>query len=286
MADENETVEIDDAKPPEVAANALDYLEPKPKRADDGVLVLSVLAGMFVAFGASIFLATGAGGADYAGGQQFAAAIGFSVGLILCIVAGAELFTGNTLLVVSKVEGHHRTGRIVRFWGLVWLGNLAGSLLVAFLFVLAGAHLAGEGAVGLHALEVGDDKMGKGIVATFASGILANMLVCLAVWASQGARTIPGKILAIIGPVAGFVVLGFEHSVANMSLLPIAGMIHAFAGADFWQSVALLGTNAAEFGSIGLFAFILNLIVSTLGNIVGGAVIGLSYWYAYIREDD
>lgn len=278
--------EVDDAAPPEVAENALGYLKPKPKRSDDGVLVLSVLAGIFIAFGGAIFIAAGAGSAGYAGGQQLAAALGFSVGLILCIVAGAELFTGNTLLVISGVEGHHKGGRIVRFWALVWAGNLAGSFLIAFLFVLAGAHLAGEGAVGLHALQVGDEKMGKGLIATFTSGILANMLVCLAVWMAQGARTIPGKVLAIIGPVAGFVVLGFEHSVANMSLLPIAGLIHAFAGSEFWQSAALIGMTRETFGSIGLFAFLFNLIVATLGNIVGGAAIGLAYWYAYLRKDD
>ncbi len=278
--------EADDASPPQTAENALGYLKPKPERADDNVLVLSVLAGAFIAFGGLIFLATGAGAGTFSGGQQLAAAVGFSVGLILCIVAGAELFTGNTLLVVSGVEGHHRGRRIVRFWALVWGGNLAGSLAVAFLFVLAGGHLAGDGAVGLHALEVGDDKMGKGLVATFASAILANMLVCLAVWMAQGARTIPGRILAIVGPVAGFVVLGLEHSVANMSLLPVAGLIHAFAGSDFWQSAALVGVAPESFGSIGLFAFLFNLVVATLGNIVGGAAIGLAYWYAYLRKDD
>lgn len=273
---------VDDAAPPEAAANADDYLAAKIGTPAGTVLVLASLAGAYIGFGSILFLIVGAGGSEgFSGIQTLLSGIAFSVGLALVVVAGAELFTGDTLLVVKRVDGTVGTGALLRFWGLVYAGNLVGSLGVAVLFVLAGGHLAGDGAVGLNALDVGATKAGKSVVELFASGILANALVCLAVWMTQAARTVPGKILALLGPVTAFVAAGFEHSVANMSILPIGLIVQALAGPDFYQ---IAGGSRAEFADLALGGATLNIAVSTLGNIVGGAAVGLAYWYAYLRK--
>jgi formate transporter len=272
---------VDDAKPPEAAKNVLEYLTGKIAMPTGKTAVLSVLAGAYIAFGAIVFLVTGAGGDGFSGPQTLLSGLGFSVGLMLVIVAGAELFTGDTLLVVKRVRGSLSAGTMWRFWGLVYAGNFVGALLVAALFILAGGHMAGEGAVGANILEVAGSKADKGVLALFASGILANMLVCLAVWAAQAARTIPGKILALTGPVAAFVTAGLEHSVANMSILPMGLMIDAFAAPEFWQ---MAGTEAGAEPGLTLGGALVNIAVCTVGNAVGGASIGLAYWYAYLRE--
>ncbi|MFD2238369.1 formate/nitrite transporter family protein [Aureimonas populi] len=280
MADEAELA-VDDASPAQTARNTLDYLCGKVRKASSEVLVLSLLAGGYIAFGAIVFLVVGAGGEGFSGPGHLLAGLGFSVGLILVIVAGAELFTGDTLLVVNRIRGTLDAGTMWRFWTLVYFANFAGALVIAALFVVAGGHMAGEGAVGLNALEVGASKTGKSVVAILASGILANMLVCLAVWAAQAARTVPGKILAVIGPISAFVAAGFEHSVANMSLLPIALMVKGGAGPEFW---AATGVSAADFPELTLGSAVLNLVVCTIGNTLGGASIGLAYWYAFLRK--
>ncbi|MFC4728932.1 formate/nitrite transporter family protein [Coralloluteibacterium thermophilus] len=275
-----DAVTVTDAGPADTARNTLEYLSGKVRRASGEVLVLALLAGAYIAFGAIAFLVTGAGGDGFAGTRVLAGGLAFSVGLILVVVAGAELFTGDTLLVVKRLRGSLDRGTMWRFWALVYAGNLVGALAVALLFVAAGGHAAGDGAVGLYALEVGQDKTTKGPGALFASGILANMLVCLAVWAAQAAGSVQGKILAIVGPIGVFVAAGLEHSVANMSILPIALLVKALAPQDFW---ATAGAAPADFAALTVGGALLNLGLSTLGNIVGGAAIGLAYWYAYLR---
>lgn len=280
MSDEKPAVAIDDAAPPETAKNALAYLAAKVKKPTGDAFLLAVLAGAFIAFGGILYLVTAAG-EGFSGPRHLLSGLGFSVGLVLVTVAGAELFTGDTMLVIQRVRDRLDRGTMWRFWGVVYAGNLAGSLVVAILFVLAGGHLVGEGAVGLSALETGAGKVGKGVLQLVASGILANMLVCLAVWMAQAARTVPGKILAIVGPVTAFVAAGFEHSVANMSIIPIALFVKGFAGPDFW---AAAGTDPSAFAALGVLGFLKNLVFVTIGNILGGGSVGLAYWYAYLRK--
>ncbi|MBC8130792.1 MAG: formate/nitrite transporter family protein [Rhizobiaceae bacterium] len=274
------TVKAVDAAPPEAARIALDYLSGKVKKPSGDVLLLAVLAGAYIAFGSIAYLVVSAGDGSYSGPQHLLAGLGFSVGLALVVVAGAELFTGDTMLVINRIRDTLDSGTMWRFWGLVYGGNLAGAVLVAFLFVVAGGHLPGDGAVGIAALEAARTKVDKGIVALIASGILANMLVCLAIWVTQAARTVPGKLLALAGPIAVFVAAGFEHSVANMSIIPIAIGIKTFAAPEFWTAA---GAAPEAFGSVTLFGFAYNLLFVTLGNVIGGASIGLAYWYAYLR---
>jgi formate transporter len=274
-------VTVKDASPPEAAKIALDYLSGKVKKPAGDVLLLAILAGAYIAFGSILYIVTSAGGDGFSGPGHLLAGASFAVGLVLVVVAGAELFTGDTMLVINRVRDTLNAGTMWRFWALVYGGNLLGALMIAGLFVAAGGHLPGEGAVGLSALEIAATKTGKGWVALLAGGILANMLVCLAIWVTQAARTVPGKIAALLLPVAAFVAAGFEHSIANMSIIPIALFIKAFAAPEFWTGIA---HTAADFPSVTFGGLLWNLLFVTIGNILGGASIGIAYWYAYLKE--
>ncbi|GGD15693.1 formate/nitrite transporter family protein [Aureimonas glaciei] len=280
MTEDAMKVKAVDAAPPEAARIALDYLSGKVKKPSGDIFLLAVLAGAYVAFGAIAYLVAVSGGDGFSGLRQVAGGLVFSVGLVLVIVAGAELFTGDTMLVINRMRETLDASTMWRFWGLVYAGNLVGALLIASLFVGAGGHGQGDGAVGIAALETARTKVDKGIVALIASGILANMLVCLAVWVAQAARTVPGKIVALAGPITVFVAAGFEHSVANMSIVPMALAIASFAGPEFWTAS---GSAPEAFASVTVLGFAYNLFWVTLGNVVGGASIGLAYWYAYLR---
>lgn len=223
---------------------------------------LAILAGIFIAFGSVAFLVAQAVPGAPTGAVQLVSGLAFSVGLILTMITGAELFTGNTMFVLAVRRGRLSVGRMAAAWILVWFGNLVGSLLVAWLFVQAGGGDALDGMVGAAATEVAVAKVDKTIVNLIASGILANMLVCLAVWMAMAAQSVPSKILAIIGPVTVFVAAGFEHSIANQSLLPIG-----------W----LLQTD----DSILLVDIARNLGLSTIGNVIGGASIALAFERAH-----
>jgi formate transporter len=283
MPDGKPDVLVADAKPPEAARIALDYLGGKVKKPTSEVFLLAVLAGAFIAFGSILYLVVSAGGDGFSGPQHLLAGVGFSVGLTLVTVAGAELFTGDTMLVIHRLRHTLDRGTMWRFWLVVYGGNLVGALLVAVLFVVAGGHMPGEGAVGLAALETARTKMGKGTLQLVASGILANMLVCLAVWVTQAARTVPGKILALTGPIAAFVAAGFEHSVANMSILPMGLLVKATAGAEFWTGT---GADPSVFAALGFWPLVHNLVFVTIGNTVGGGLIGIAYWFAYLRRPE
>jgi len=222
--------------------------------------VLAVLAGAFIAFGSVISLVAQSGMGDGpTGAVRLMSGLAFSVGLILVMIAGAELFTGNTMMVLPAVTGELAAGRMMRAWTVVWLCNLVGSLAVSLLFAASGGL---EGGVGEAARSLVGQKLAKSPQTIFCSGILANVLVCLAVWMSMNAPTLPGKILAIVGPVMLFVAAGLEHSVANMSLIPL-GWLSGMQGGVDWSS--------------GL----LNLVVSTAGNIVGGSLVALALAYGH-----
>lgn len=265
---------IDDHAPSDLPAKARESYGEALDLGAAETLVLGFLAGVFIAFGSIAFLVVLSvpDGSVPFGILQAAAGLAFSLGLLLVLVAGAELFTGNTLMTTRFYKGETPLSRVLGAWALAWLGNLAGSLFIVLLFIAAGGHEAGEGLFSAAALDIAGQKTAKGAGQTFASGILANMLVCLAVWMSFAARTTQGKILALVPPIAAFVAAGFEHSVANMSIIPM-GL------AMLWMD----GTATAD-PSLGMSGFLSNLLWSTLGNILGGAVIAFCYWFAYDRE--
>lgn len=248
------------------------------------LLTLAVLAGAFIAFGAmfSTIAAVGASGVLPYGATRVLVGVVFSVGLILVVVGGAELFTGNNLMVMAWAGGKVSAREIARAWGLVYLGNFAGAAATALFVFLSGHYADGAGGVGAIALTAAQAKADMGFVPSLVRGILANVLVCLAVWLCYSARTTTDRILAIVPPVAAFVAAGFEHSVANMYVLPFALLIKDHAPPDFW---AALGSSPDAFDDLTWQVLYTNLVPVTLGNLIGGTVlVGGIYWFVYLRK--
>jgi formate transporter len=268
--------------PPELAAEVCDALEEKAALPLATMTVLGVLAGAYIAFGglfATIALA-GAQELPYGIGQ-LAAGLVFVVGLVLVVVAGAELFTGNTLMAGLLFIRRLSLGAMLKAWSIVYAANLVGSVAIAGLALAAGVHLAGDGAVGHSALKLAESKTSLNFFGAFVSGILANMLVCLAVWLGYSARSTSDKVFAVLLPIAAFVAAGLEHSVANMYLIPYGWGVKLAAEAQFWESIE---NAASAFPSLSLSGLLANLVPVTLGNIVGGMLVSIAYVFAYVRK--
>jgi formate transporter len=230
-------------------------------------LVLGLLAGAFIAFGAMFYTLTVTGSTMGFGPTRLLGGVAFSLGLILVVVAGAELFTGNNLIVMAWADGLIGGRDVLRNWSLVYAANLVGAVATAFIVHRSGVLALAGGGVGETAAAIARAKVELGLEAAFFRGLLCNALVCLAVWLCVAARGVADKILAIVFPIAAFVGLGFEHSVANMYLVPLAWL----AGAE----------------GVTLAGFAVNLAAVTAGNIVGGAGgVALTYWVCYPRPAD
>jgi formate transporter len=280
----NPEMSVDALLPPEMAARAEAIGIRKAAMPLLSMLELSVLAGAFIGAGAffSTTVTAGMSGVVPYGVIRLIAGGAFCLGLILVVVAGAELFTGNNLIVMAWADRKVSTLQLVRNWGVVWVGNLIGAMMTAGLVFVAKQYTFGGGAVGLNALSTANAKTGLDFLQAIALGILCNALVCIAVWLCYSARTTTDKILSIIFPITAFVACSFEHSVANMYFIPIGLFIKNWAPASFWTAI---GKTPADFANLtwGNF-FVRNLLPVTIGNIIGGAVmVGLVYWFAYLR---
>ncbi len=275
---------LDALLPPDMAAKAAQLGVKKAHMNVISMFVLATLAGAFIALGAifSTIVAAGANGMLPYGVTRLLAGFVFSLGLILVVVGGAELFTGNNLIVMAWAGGKVSAGLLLRNWVIVYLGNFVGALATAGLMFVTGQYAFGQGAVGASALATANAKAGLDFWPALALGIMGNALVCLAVWLTYSARTTTDRILAIVPPITAFVAAGFEHSIANMYFIPIGLFIQAGAPASFWSSI---GQTAADFGRLTWANFFVNnLLPVTLGNIIGGALmVGAVYWFVYLR---
>ncbi len=281
MVDPAPATGLDALLPPAMAARAETVGVAKARMPALTLFTLAVLAGAFIALGgvaATVALA-GTAGSPWGPARVLAGTV-FSLGLVLVIVGGAELFTGNTLLVMAWASGRIGTVELLRHWAIVYAGNFAGALATALLVYLGRTHEAGAGAFGIAAVGLAAAKLRLGFLQAVALGILCNVLVCLAVWLTYSARTTADRILAIVPPIATFVAAGFEHSVANMYFVPLA-LLLARADPGFLAREGL----EAQAAGLGWGAFLRgNLVPVTLGNIIGGAVlVGLVYWFVYLR---
>ena len=277
--------QFDALLPADMAARAEDIGVKKANLDVTSMFALAVLAGAFIALGA-IFATTvlaGSSGAMPYGVARLLAGTVFSLGLILVLVGGAELFTGNNLIVMAWASGRVGSGVLLKNWLVVYLGNFVGSFGTALLVFFSGQYGFGKGAVGAAALATAHTKVGFTFVEAVALGTLCNALVCLAVWLTFSARTTTDRILATVPPIAAFVAAGFEHSVANMYFIPEGLLIRAGAGAAFWTDI---GKTAADYPDLTWGNFLLsNLLPVTIGNIIGGAVlVGAVYWFVYLRR--
>jgi len=233
--------------------------------------VLSLLAGFYIAFGAELATLVTSDTAQHfgVGISRLLGGSVFSLGLMLVVICGAELFTGNSLLTKAALHGQIPWHKIAENWAIVIVGNLVGSLLLAWLMVES--ELWQIGRVAEHAVNIAAVKCELSFGVALVRGILCNWLVCLAVFMAAAARDIPGKMLACYGPIMAFVASGFEHSVANMYYIPTGLLLKAELGLN------LPNLTWSRF-------FIDNLIPVTLGNIIGGVVfVGFAYWFAYLK---
>jgi formate transporter len=262
------------------------------------MFMLAVLAGAFIALGAIFATTVSAGSAAITapdGTTAFGAALPygvvrllsglvFSLGLILVVVGGAELFTGNNLIVMAWASGKVSGLSVLRNWVIVYMGNFVGSMGTAVLMFLTRQYTFGSNAVGIAALKTAVAKCDLTFMQALALGVLCNALVCMAVWMTFSARSTVDKIVAIIFPITAFVAAGFEHSIANMYFVPYALLIR---GLDpvFMQAVA---DKVPHLDKLTWQVFLLNnLVPVTIGNIIGGAVlVAAVYWAIFLRPSD
>ncbi len=261
------TNQIDAYAPAEVAAMVENAGVKKAALSTQKTLVLALLAGAFIAFG-GMFFTVAITNADLGfGPTRLLGGAAFSLGLILVVLAGAELFTGNNLIVMAWASHRITTIRLLRNWMLVYVGNFIGALAMAVIVYWSGGLELGDGAVANTARDIAGAKVQLSFLEAFLRGVLCNTLVCLAVWLCVAAHSVVSKIFAILFPITAFVALGLEHSVANMYLIPVGYL----AGAE----------------GVTVMSFTANIIPVTLGNIVGGSVlVALVYWIVYLRASE
>jgi len=276
---------IDALIPPEMAVRAEEMGVNKARMGWRNTLALGFLAGAFIALG-GVFATTVTAGAEAHlpfGVTRLLAGLAFCLGLILVVVAGAELFTGNNLIVMAWADDRVTSRQVLRNWFLVYMGNFFGSVDTAVLMFLADQYHFGDGVIGANILAAACAKCELGFVQAVALGMGCNALVCLAVWLCFSARSTTDKILSIIFPISAFVAAGFEHCVANMYFIPIGLFVKTGAPPSFWASI---GNAPSNYASLTWVNFLLkNLLPVTIGNLVGGSVmVGLVYWFIYIRR--
>lgn len=271
---------LDSLLPPEMARRAEDVGVAKAARSKRTLFALGVLAGAFIALGGvfATVASTGAAGAPY-GAIRILAGIAFSLGLMLVVVGGAELFTGNVLIVMAWASRRVSTRSLLRNWALAYAGNFVGAAATALLVALAATQHLGENGFGIATFKLASAKLSLPFGQALVRGILCNALVCLAVWLTYSARTTGDKLFAIVFPVAAFVAAGFEHSIANMYFVPFALFVNALEPG--FAAAAGVTTEAASLSAAGFV--VRNLVPVTLGNIIGGAVlVGATYWFVYV----
>ncbi|OGO18221.1 MAG: formate transporter FocA [Chloroflexi bacterium RBG_16_48_8] len=276
-------IRIDALLPAEMAKRA-EYLG--VRKAEAPILTtftLAILAGAFIALGAifATTVAAGTSGVWPFGVSKLISGVVFCLGLILVIVGGAELFTGNNLIVMAWASGKVSTKGLLQNWVIVYLGNFIGSLGTAMLVFLSKQYTFGGGSIGATALQIANGKLHLGFLQAIALGILCNILVCLAVWLTFSARSTVDKIMAILFPISAFVAAGFEHSVANMYFIPMGLLMKLFDPSFVNQtSLELSQLTWSNF-------FINNLLPVTVGNIIGGSIfVAAVYWSVFLRKED
>lgn len=268
------TLKPDELSPAETLAKAEDISVTKSKMGVAKCFVSAMLAGAFIGFGATYFMVFLGDSTMPFAAQRMVGGICFCLGLVLVLCCGAELFTGNNLMVTGLASKKISMGGMLKNWVVVWLGNLAGSLLAVALIFWANVGGMNGGAVGDVMVSVAVSKVTPDWFVLLGKGTMCNIMVCLAVWIGFSARTVADKVLGILLPISFFVAAGFEHCVANMFFLP-TGLLMKTMG---------FGASVANVGALDLGAIFYNISAASIGNIIGGAVVGLAYWFIYNQK--
>jgi formate transporter len=254
---------LDAYAPKEIAARVNEVGVGKARLPLLTMSLLGVLAGAFIALGATMFALVASDTTLGFAASRLLGGLMFSLGLILVIVAGAELFTGNNLLAMAWASGRVSTGQVLMNWAVVCAANFVGAAGLALLVWLSGLDALNQGAVGQAVIRIATAKAELSLSQAFFRGVLCNVLVCMAVWMAFAGRSVTDKVLAIVFPVTAFAAAGFEHSIANMYFFPLAMALGAPLGAG---------------------DMLRNLVPVIAGNVVGGSVlVALVYWVIYLR---
>jgi len=272
--------QVDALLPKQMAKRAEHTGTEKAQQDALSLLVLSLMAGAFIAFGATFAAAVTAGGDSEApiGVTKLAGGFAFSLAYVLAIVGGAELFTTNNLMVMAWAHRRLRTRQLLRAWQIIFVGNFLGTAMTGVLLILAGQHTELGGGVGAELLSAAERIKRLSTLDALLLGILGNTLLCLGVWLTYSARSTTDRILALSPPVAAFYVLGLEHAIAVMFYLPTAALIGVIGDASFWAAIDIAPVD------ITLAGFSRVLLAVTVGNIIGGGVlVALVYWFVYLR---
>ncbi|MCK5135855.1 MAG: formate transporter FocA [Bacteroidales bacterium] len=283
MMNDPEIKILDSLLPREMALQAEDVGVSKAHISPLKTTILAVLAGAYIAFGAVFSTLATSGSTMAFGVTKLLSGVAFSLGLILVVVGGAELFTGNNLMIMAWASRKVTTQQVLRNWFIVYVGNMIGAISIVLLIFLSGHYLFGGGAIGSNMLHIAKAKCELGFTQAIVLGILCNILVCLAIWLCYSARSAHGKILAIIFPITAFVAAGFEHSIANMYFIPMGILVKEWGDSEL---LSLIQSSPQQFESLNWNSFFIgNLLPVTIGNIIGGAIfVGLAYWFIYLRK--
>ncbi|MDW6017301.1 formate transporter FocA [Vibrio plantisponsor] len=276
--------QFDSLLPPQMAERAAETGVGKATKAAYKSFLLAISAGIHIgiAFVFYTVVTTGAHDLPY-GVTKLLGGIAFSLGLILVVITGGELFTSTVLTLVAKASGKISWRQLMKNWTVVYLGNLAGSVLLVAIMLSTRQYMEDGGQLGLNAMAISQHKLHHTFLQAFSLGLMCNILVCLAVWMTFSARSLTDKVMVLVLPVAMFVSSGFEHCIANMFQVPMAIGIKNFAPEAFWK---MTGANIADYADLNMMDFIINnLIPVTLGNVVGGGVfVGMWYWLIYLKD--
>lgn len=261
--------------PREIVLQTLNSSVKKVRKPLLTTFLLGVLAGAFIGLGALFYTIVKADATYSFATKQLLGGLVFAVGLILVVVAGAELFTGNNLLAISWANKRITTKEMIGNWVVIFFSNMIGAVSLAVMVYLSGHISMNDGAIAETYVKMAEAKTSLPFLTAFFRGVLCNILVCLGVWMAMGGKTITDKILAIIFPIALFVAAGFEHSIANLFIIPLGLIIKNYGDVSI----------ATQHLSIsGLFN---NLIPVVLGNIVGGSIlVGLMYHFIFLRDSN
>ena len=280
LGPEPQTTGFDALLPPAMAERAEEVGAAKARQPVPTLLVLAILAGAFIALGSGFFTTVTTASELGYGTGRLVGGLAFSLGLILVVVAGAELFTGNNLMVMAWAGGRIQTLRLLMVWGVVYVGNFVGAFATAALVALSGQWRFAEHEVGANAVRIAQSKVSLDLEEAFFLGIVCNALVCLAVWLTYSSRSNIDRAVVIVFPITAFVASGYEHSIANMYFIPLGLLLKSN---DAVSAASGLEPEALEVLTVD--AFLLdNLLPVTAGNIVGGALlVGAVYWFVYRR---
>ncbi|MFP3899105.1 MAG: formate/nitrite transporter family protein [Dehalococcoidia bacterium] len=280
IAEKLERLVPDAYQPGQVACRVEGACTAKASQDTLSTVFLGLLAGFFIGLEAAFFTLVSTDIGMGFGVGRLLGGLAFSLGLILVVVAGAELFTGNSLIVAPWLSTRVSGSALLRNWVIVYFANFAGALVLVAMIYYARFWALDSYGVGAQALAIASAKTNLAFVPALCRGILCNVLVCLAVWLCLAGRSVMDKVLAVIFPIAAFVACGFEHSIANMFFIPV-GM--AMAGRA--EVVQASGLTAAQIASVTPLGLIGNLVPVTIGNLIGGTSVGVVYWVVFLRKE-